>query len=269
MVRGVSCVCVCAACIAALHTCMCIICCVHVPFSPLNNHTHTHTHTHTHQQALRTLFNIAHRLHATLGPSWVLILDTLHALDRLLLSPSTTTQELSSDASNSSRPSDLMILSTAATQLYESTAGMDDAAVLSLFMGLRVTSQRALSFGAMQPGGPVRLFAVGRMVEVLQHNRHRLPDLWKVFVAHVGEILTNSTVRPAVRGAAADALGRAISVLLTTPPPVQHAAGGWVLVGVVGVGVHVRQYWCTILVLFGCAVHIAIPGTHNTHTQYT
>lgn len=99
---------------------------------------------------------------------------------------------------------------------------MDDAAVLSLVMGLREVSQRSL-YGALQPtGAPVRLFAVGRMVEVLQHNRHRLPDLWRVFTAHVGDVLANSNVRPAARVAAAEALGRAVSVLLSTPPVQQH-----------------------------------------------
>ena len=42
--------------------------------------------------ALRTLFNVAHRLHGLLGPSWVLVLDNLNALDRILNSPRTTTQ---------------------------------------------------------------------------------------------------------------------------------------------------------------------------------
>lgn len=126
----------------------------------------------------------------------------------------------------SSRPSDLTILSTAATQLFAATAAMDDAAVLSLVMGLREVSHRSLLYGTLQPAGvPVRLFALSRMVEVLQHNRHRLPDLWRVFAAHVGDILTNGSVRPAVRLAAAETLGRAVSALLSTPPAQQHRGG--------------------------------------------
>ena len=42
--------------------------------------------------ALRTLFNVAHRLHHLLGPAWVLVLDILNTLDRILQSPGTTTQ---------------------------------------------------------------------------------------------------------------------------------------------------------------------------------
>ena len=41
---------------------------------------------------MRTLFNVAHRLSNVLGPSWALVLETLNTLDRLLTSPSTTTQ---------------------------------------------------------------------------------------------------------------------------------------------------------------------------------
>lgn len=43
-------------------------------------------------QALRTLFNIAHRLDHHLGRSWLLVLDNIDRLDRVLHSPRTTTQ---------------------------------------------------------------------------------------------------------------------------------------------------------------------------------
>ena len=42
--------------------------------------------------ALRTLFNIAHVLHPVLGGSWILVLENLNSLDRILNSPRTTTQ---------------------------------------------------------------------------------------------------------------------------------------------------------------------------------
>lgn len=42
--------------------------------------------------ALRTLFNVAHRLHHQLGGAWTLVLDNLNSLDRILEAPSTTTQ---------------------------------------------------------------------------------------------------------------------------------------------------------------------------------
>ena len=42
--------------------------------------------------ALRTLFNVAHRLAPLLGPAWLLVLDNLNRLDAILHSPRTTTQ---------------------------------------------------------------------------------------------------------------------------------------------------------------------------------
>lgn len=43
-------------------------------------------------QALRTLFNVAHRLHPLLGSSWLLVIENMNSLDRILNSPRTTTQ---------------------------------------------------------------------------------------------------------------------------------------------------------------------------------
>lgn len=51
-------------------------------------------------QALRTLFNIAYRLHPLLGAAWALVLENLNALDRILDSPSTTTQVGGADGSS-------------------------------------------------------------------------------------------------------------------------------------------------------------------------
>ncbi|CAI7921397.1 unnamed protein product, partial [Closterium sp. NIES-53] len=42
--------------------------------------------------ALRTLFNVSHRLCAVLGPSWELVMETLAALDRTIHSPYATSQ---------------------------------------------------------------------------------------------------------------------------------------------------------------------------------
>jgi hypothetical protein len=72
-------------------------------------------------QALRTLFNVAHRLHNVLGPSWVLVLETLSALDRAIHSPHASTQEVSASVSRLSRDtsgqySDFHILSSLNSQ---------------------------------------------------------------------------------------------------------------------------------------------------------
>ncbi|EEC71558.1 hypothetical protein OsI_03914 [Oryza sativa Indica Group] len=74
-------------------------------------------------QALRTLFNVAHRLHNVLGPSWVLVLETLAALDRAIHSPHASTQEVSASVSRLSRDtsgqySDFHILSSLNSQPF-------------------------------------------------------------------------------------------------------------------------------------------------------
>ncbi|KAG4997547.1 hypothetical protein JHK85_028986 [Glycine max] len=77
-------------------------------------------------QALRTLFNIAHRLHNVLGPSWVLVLETLAALDRAIHSPHATTQEVSTPVPKftrelSTQSSDFNILSSLNSQLADNS----------------------------------------------------------------------------------------------------------------------------------------------------
>ena len=59
-----------------------------------------------------------------------------------------------------------------------------------------------------------RLFALGRMVDVLRVNLHRLRALWPAFHAHVSALLADG--RPPVRAAAVDALGRALGAALAT-----------------------------------------------------
>ncbi|CAN1245366.1 Protein MON2 homolog [Linum grandiflorum] len=77
-------------------------------------------------QALRTLFNVSHRLHNVLGPSWVLVLETLAALDRAIHSPHASTQEVSAAVpkltrESSGQYSDFSILSSLNSQSFSFT----------------------------------------------------------------------------------------------------------------------------------------------------
>jgi hypothetical protein len=165
-------------------------------------------------QAMRTLFNIAHRLANVLGPGWALVLETLNTLDRVLNSPKTTTQEggISGGGSNNLAAtgpllsSDLAILSAAASQLFECTRDMSREAVVALLSGLRDVSIAHMPHAA-QVSQP-KMFALERMVEVLLFNIHRIYDLWGIFLSHVLEIVDDP--KPLVRAAAIDALGQAI-----------------------------------------------------------
>lgn len=168
-------------------------------------------------QAMRTLFNIAHRLANVLGLGWSLVLETLNTLDRVLHSPKTTTQEGGNggggggggDGTGLSGPllsSDLAILSAAASQLFECTRDMAREAVVALLSGLRDVSIAHMPHAA-QVSQP-KMFALERMVEVLLFNIHRIYDLWGIFLSHVLEIVDDP--KPLVRASAIDALGQAI-----------------------------------------------------------
>lgn len=174
-------------------------------------------------QALRTLFNIAHRLYNVLGPSWVLVLETLAALDRAIHSPHATTQEVPTSGVKltrelSSQYSDFNILSSLNSQLFESSGIMHVSAVKSLLSALR-----QLSYQCMQGivGGPGQAssqkigsisFSVERMISILVSNLHRVEPLWDEIVAHFLE-LTNSTNQH-LRNLALHALDQSISAVL-------------------------------------------------------
>ncbi|MCD7465518.1 hypothetical protein HAX54_001463 [Datura stramonium] len=134
-------------------------------------------------QALRTLFNISHRLHNVLGPSWSLVLETLASLDRAIHSPHATTQEVSTAVpkltrDSSGQYSDFHILSSLNSQLFESSALMHVSAVKSLLSALRQLSHQCMSaavsgFGptSSQKSGSIS-FSVERMLSILVNNAH-------------------------------------------------------------------------------------------------
>ncbi|KAL9447587.1 hypothetical protein AB3S75_015123 [Citrus x aurantiifolia] len=174
-------------------------------------------------QALRTLFNIAHRLHNVLGPSWVLVLETLAALDRAIHSPHATTQEVSTASSKLARESsgqysDFNVLSSLNSQLFESSALMHISAVKSLLSALHQLSHQCMigtssSFGptSSQKIGSIS-FSVERMISILVNNLHRVEPLWDQVVGHFLELADNSNQH--LRNIALDALDQSICAVL-------------------------------------------------------
>ncbi|KAF7805180.1 protein MON2-like protein isoform X1 [Senna tora] len=173
-------------------------------------------------QALRTLFNIAHRLHNVLGPSWVLVLETLAALDRAIHSPHATTQEVSTlvpkfTRESSSQYSDFNILSSLNSQLFESSALMNVSAVKSLLSALCQLSLQCMcdtsssSGPASQKIGNIS-FSVERMISILVNNVHRVEPFWDQIVGHFLELADHSN--PHLRNMALDALDQSISAVL-------------------------------------------------------
>uniref|UniRef100_A0A5B7BVG9 Protein MON2 homolog n=1 Tax=Davidia involucrata TaxID=16924 RepID=A0A5B7BVG9_DAVIN len=174
-------------------------------------------------QALRTLFNIAHRLHNVLGPSWVLVLDTLAALDRAIHSPHATTQEVSTAVpkltrESSGQYSDFDILSSLNSQLFESSALMHISAVKSLLSALCQLSHQCMAgtlsgFGqaSSQKIGSIS-FSVERMISILVNNLHRVEPLWDQVVGHFLELADSSNHH--LRNMALDALDQSICAVL-------------------------------------------------------
>ncbi|XP_057539687.1 uncharacterized protein LOC130817800 isoform X2 [Amaranthus tricolor] len=173
-------------------------------------------------QALRTLFNIAHRLHNMLGPSWVLVLDTLAALDRTIHSPHATTQESTTGTrlsrESSGQYSDFTILSSLNSQLFESSGLMHISAVKSLVSALCQLSQQSLPLiaGGFPPSSNQKMgsiiFSVERMISILVNNVHRVEPLWDPVIGHFLELAENSNQH--LRNLALDALDRSICAVL-------------------------------------------------------
>ncbi|CAL0321003.1 unnamed protein product [Lupinus luteus] len=173
-------------------------------------------------QALRTLFNIAHRLHNVLGPSWVLVLETLAALDRAIHSPHATTQVSTPTPKftreSSAQFSDFNILSSLNSQLFESSALMHISAVKSLLSALCQLSHQCMS-GTSSGLGPTPSqkigsisFSVERMISILVNNVHRVKPFWDQVISHFLELADNSN--PHLRNMALAALDQSISAVL-------------------------------------------------------
>ncbi|KAL8171076.1 hypothetical protein V2J09_022880 [Rumex salicifolius] len=174
-------------------------------------------------QALRTLFNVAHRLHNILGPSWVLVLETLAALDRTIHSPHATTQEVSTSVTRLTRESsgqysDFNILSSLNSQLFESSAMMSIGSVKSLLSALCQLSQHCLlrtssGFGSAstQKMGSIS-FSVERMISILVNNLHRVEPLWNLVVDHFLQLAENANQH--LRNMGFNALDQSICAVL-------------------------------------------------------
>ncbi|KAK3162088.1 hypothetical protein QOZ80_1BG0085230 [Eleusine coracana subsp. coracana] len=166
-------------------------------------------------QALRTLFNVAHRLHNVLGPSWVLVLETLSALDRAIHSPHASTQEVSDSVSRLSRDtsgqySDFHILSSLNSQLFESSALMNVAAVKSLLSALHQLSSQHILGNSQLSGQQIGCisFSVERMTSILINNLHRVEPIWDQVAAHHLELANCSNSQ--LRHMALDSLDQSI-----------------------------------------------------------
>ncbi|XP_078441897.1 ARM repeat superfamily protein isoform X2 [Wolffia australiana] len=176
-------------------------------------------------QALRTLFNVSHRLHNILGASWVLVLETVATLDRAIHSPHASTQEVSASVPRLTRETsgqytDFSILSSLDSKLFESSALMDVAAVKSLLSALHMLSNQSISVssGGLGQSSSLQLsnisFSVERTILILENNLHRVESLWDQVVSHFLELNKNPSLH--VRSVALDALDRSVCSVLAS-----------------------------------------------------
>eukprot|EP00850_Spirogloea_muscicola_P011262 SM000069S20699 [mRNA] locus=s69:305828:318440:+ [translate_table: standard] len=186
------------------------------------------------KQALRTLFNVSHRLCAVLGgSSWAMVLETLAALDRTIHAPNATTQDAALSMPRSSRESakhssDFSILSTLDAQLFESSALMSAGAVRALLsalgdieiaalkevisgLGLAASGSSTSAQSGVAPSGS-KLFSTDRMLATLSMNLNRLEQIWDKISRHFLELANHQSTQ--VRMCALDALDRAILTAL-------------------------------------------------------
>eukprot|EP00850_Spirogloea_muscicola_P007731 SM000040S14743 [mRNA] locus=s40:68395:80992:+ [translate_table: standard] len=184
--------------------------------------------------ALRTLFNVSHRLCAVLGgSSWAMVLETLAALDRTIHAPNATTQDAALSMPRSSRESakhssDFSILSTLDAQLFESSALMSDGAVRALLsalgdieiaalkevvsgLGLAASGSSISAQSGVAPSGS-KLFSTERLLATLSMNLNRLEQIWDKISRHFLELANHQSTQ--VRMCALDALDRAILTAL-------------------------------------------------------
>ncbi|WIA43332.1 hypothetical protein OEZ86_009826 [Tetradesmus obliquus] len=179
----------------------------------------------------------------SLGPSWVLVVEVLCTLDRLLPAAGGPGSSKHDDRP-SSVLNELLILLGIANQLFESSADMTPDAQVSLMLALSEVSSRTLAAAAQQgfqsmpaggaagglaaagaatgaaagsggAGGGFRLSALNRMVEVLLYNLPRIQDLWGIFLAHLMEVLHSGNA--AVRAAAIEALDKSLTGAIGSP----------------------------------------------------
>ena len=128
------------------------------------------------------------------------------ALERALDSPGTTTAENAAlgpaghkrSGSQEGLNGDLAVLTVAAQQLFESTAQLNDAAMLDLAEALRQVSAKELrdlgGGGGKAPVAPgARLFMLERLVDVTLANMHRVHRLWPEVEAHFFDIAASET----------------------------------------------------------------------------
>uniref|UniRef100_A0A1S4H3D2 Protein MON2 homolog n=1 Tax=Anopheles gambiae TaxID=7165 RepID=A0A1S4H3D2_ANOGA len=151
-------------------------------------------------QCMRSVLHLAHCHGSILGSSWHIVLTTLQHLAWILgLKPSTggslqAVQKPPTDANSITQVmTDLPVLSTMLSQLFESSQYLDDVALHHLIDALCKLSHEAmeLAYNNREPS----LFAVAKLLETGLVNLSRIEVLWRPLTNHLLEICHHPHIR--------------------------------------------------------------------------
>ncbi|XP_055644206.1 protein MON2 homolog [Toxorhynchites rutilus septentrionalis] len=151
-------------------------------------------------QCMRSVLHLAHCHGGILGSSWHIVLTTLQHLAWILgLKPSTggslqAVQKPPTDSNSITQVmTDLPVLSTMLSQLFESSQYLDDVALHHLIDALCKLSHEAmeLAYNNREPS----LFAVAKLLETGLVNLARIEVLWRPLTNHLLEICQHPHIR--------------------------------------------------------------------------
>uniref|UniRef100_A0A3B4D2B4 Protein MON2 homolog n=1 Tax=Pygocentrus nattereri TaxID=42514 RepID=A0A3B4D2B4_PYGNA len=161
-------------------------------------------------QCMRTLLNLAHCHGAVLGTSWQLVLATLQHLVWILglkpgvggaLKPGRAV-EGPSTVLTTAVMTDLPVISSILSRLFESSQYLDDVSLHHLINALCSLSMEAMEMAYGNNKEP-SLFAVAKLLETGLVNMDRIEILWRPLTAHLLEVCQHPNARMREWGAEA------------------------------------------------------------------
>eukprot|EP01083_Nonionella_stella_P033465 91619_1 len=199
-------------------------------------------------QSLKALFNIAHCLGDSLGGTWMSLLETFEALDRLFLANealfrSQQIKGIKGDQIQITQQQfdDIRLLKEAMARLFESSSKLTLPAVHSVLAALGTLSLCSLANAAStennagtpdlptraastktnaaaSPGGKfeprLRMFALVNLITTIEHNMYRIDSLWDVAVSHLNCIVNHKL--PPIRRYGVDSLTKLCVLAITS-----------------------------------------------------
>ncbi|KAJ8401396.1 hypothetical protein AAFF_G00386270 [Aldrovandia affinis] len=154
-------------------------------------------------QCMRTLLNLAHCHGAVLGTSWQLVLATLQHLVWILglkpgaggaLKPGRAV-EGPSTVLTTAVMTDLPVISSILSRLFESSQYLDDVSLHHLINALCSLSTEAMEMAYGNNKEP-SLFAVAKLLETGLVNMDRIEILWRPLTGHLLEKVSSATHLP-------------------------------------------------------------------------